>query len=217
MDCSISAIDLNKLILEESEDELSSFKEFNEEITETNEQSSKPCIIDFDRNHLGKDKISKLIDELDETSINKLHSKSLKGNYLILLKNKKFSHIFQNEVRSIQKIFLKEIYEEIKFNLVDLLLDVYSNYSIHRLFCILNNKERISILADICKNFNELATNSIGKFVLQGIFDDINGIEITFLLSEIKSKVNFTSLVYVRIYYLIINRTQMLFMLLRSL
>lgn len=98
----------------------------------------------------------------------------LKGNLVEIIKSHKGSRLFQNYLKKTPYSIISLIYQELQFDLVGIISNLYSNYFFTKFYSCLHKKDRIEIISIISRNFVDLACNNIGAFPIQSIIEQAN-------------------------------------------
>ncbi len=99
---------------------------------------------------------------------------NIKQQLCHLIKTQTGSKILQNYLKKTPPQIIHLLYNEINTKLNILLLDPYANYFCLKLFCFLNENDRISFLSLIVKNISIFSTNKIATYPIQYIVTHLN-------------------------------------------
>ena len=99
---------------------------------------------------------------------------NIKQQLCHLIKTQTGSKILQNYLKNTPPQIIHLLYNEINTKLNILLLDPYANYFCLKLFCFLNENDRISFLSLIVKNISIFSTNKIATYPIQYIVTHLN-------------------------------------------
>jgi hypothetical protein len=94
---------------------------------------------------------------------------NIKQKLCHLIKTQSGSRILQNYLQRTPQQVIHLLYNEINEKLNSLLLDPYANYFCLKLFCFLNENDRISFISIIVKNISIFSTNKIATYPIQFI------------------------------------------------
>ena len=95
----------------------------------------------------------------------------LKNNFVDIIKSQKGSRLFQNYLKKTDYSIIYMIYQELQYDLVSIINDMYSNYFFTKFYSCLHKKDRIEIISIIANSFIELSCNSIGAFPIQSMIE----------------------------------------------
>jgi hypothetical protein len=90
--------------------------------------------------------ISEKIDE-------KLFSR-LKGNFISIIKTQNGSRVFQKYLKNTSSLILRSIFNEIRYDLNDLIIDPYANYFCQKFFGFLEQQEKLIFLKEVNLRLN---------------------------------------------------------------
>ena len=111
---------------------------------------------------------------------------NIKQQLCHLIKTQTGSKILQNYLKNTPPQIIHLLYNEINTKLNILLLDPYANYFCLKLFCFLNENDRISFLSLIVKNISIFSTNKIATYPIQYIVTHLNSkIEMQIIIHQI--------------------------------
>ena len=111
---------------------------------------------------------------------------NIKQQLCHLIKTQTGSKILQNYLKKTPPQIIHLLYNEINTKLNILLLDPYANYFCLKLFCFLNENDRISFLSLIVKNISIFSTNKIATYPIQYIVTHLNSkIEMQIIIHQI--------------------------------
>ena len=94
---------------------------------------------------------------------------NIKQKLCHLIKTQSGSRILQNYLQRTPQQVIHLLYNEINEKLNSLLLDPYANYFCLKLFCFLNENDRVSFISIIVKNISIFSTNKIATYPIQFI------------------------------------------------
>jgi hypothetical protein len=97
----------------------------------------------------------------------------MSGNFLSVVKSQSGSRILQSCLAYTQPEIIKCLFYELKFKLVELIVDPYANYFCPKLFNVLKTDEKIEFLLEIQNNVLEIGINKIGTYPLQVIIGNL--------------------------------------------
>ena len=96
------------------------------------------------------------------------------------------SRLLQNYLEKTPSQIIHLLYNEISGKINNLLLDPYANYFCMKLFCFLNNNDRLSFLSIIVKNICIFSINKISTYPIQFIVSHLySKIEMQIIINQI--------------------------------
>ena len=96
------------------------------------------------------------------------------------------SRLFQNYLEKTPSQIIHLLFNEISGKINNLLLDPYANYFCMKLFCFLNNNDRLSFLSIIVKNICIFSINKISTYPIQFIVSHLySKIEMQIIINQI--------------------------------
>ena len=99
---------------------------------------------------------------------------SLQGNFINAIKSHKGSRLFQQYLTKTNYSIIYLIYQELQYDLVGIISDIYANYFFTKFYSCLHRKDRIEIISIITNHFVDLSCNCIGVFPIQNIIEQAN-------------------------------------------
>jgi hypothetical protein len=90
------------------------------------------------------ERLLSISDRIDE----KLFAR-LKGNFINIIKTQNGSRVFQKYLKNTSSLILKSIFNELKYELNELMIDQYANYFCQKFFGFLDQDDRIYFLKEV--------------------------------------------------------------------
>ncbi len=111
---------------------------------------------------------------------------NIKQKLYHLIKTQSGSRILQNYLEKTPSQIIHLLFNEISGKINNLLLDPYANYFCLKLFCFLNNNDRLSFLSIIVKNICIFSINKISTYPIQFIVSHLySKIEMQIIINQI--------------------------------
>lgn len=95
----------------------------------------------------------------------------IKGKFINIIKSHKGSKLFQSYLKKTQYSIIYLIYQELQYDLVGIISNLYSNYFFTKFYTCLHKKHRIEIISIITNHFITLSCDNIGAFPIQSIIE----------------------------------------------
>ena len=95
----------------------------------------------------------------------------IKGKFINIIKSHKGSKLFQSYLKKTQYSIIYLIYQELQYDLVGIISNLYSNYFFTKFYTCLHKKHRIEIISIISNHFISLSCDNIGAFPIQSIIE----------------------------------------------
>ncbi len=111
---------------------------------------------------------------------------NIKQKLYHLIKTQSGSRILQNYLEKTPSQIIHLLFNEISGKINNLLLDPYANYFCLKLFCFLNNNDRLSFLSIIVKNICIFSINKISTYPIQFIVSHLySKMEMQIIINQI--------------------------------
>ena len=111
---------------------------------------------------------------------------NIKQKLYHLIKTQSGSRMLQNSLEKTLSQIIHLLFNEISGKINNLLLDPYANYFCLKLFCFLNNNDRLSFLSIIVKNICIFSINKISTYPIQFIVSHLySKIEMQIIINQI--------------------------------
>jgi hypothetical protein len=111
----------------------------------------------------------------------------IKGN-IVKLSKRKYGSIFIQELCKRKKFLCPKIFEEIFFEIGNMMTDCYANYFLQKLYCYLRLEEKLKFLTQVRNNIIEICNNSIGTFAIQHIIEHMETKQEKFIIIDVFKK-----------------------------
>jgi hypothetical protein len=108
-------------------------------------------------------------DLINETKFTYEIFQKYKNDFIKLIKNQQISRLSQLYIHNSSPEILHLFYSEISSQIPQLLIDIYANYFILKLFFFLDNNDSSNFLNQISKSFTSLCLNKISTYPIQYI------------------------------------------------